>query len=275
VQNLEYHPCFSQSAHSRYGRIHLPVARLCNLGCRYCERDAGGRSYHSYRPAVCDRLVSPGEVLELVEKFSRDQRLRVIGIAGPGEPLFNPETFETLELVGSAFPGRMLCLSTNGLLLSRHAETLNRLGVSTITVTINTLRPGTAVRIYRYAIVGQKLIRGPEAGEILVSRQIEGVRSAAALGMGVKINTILMPGVNQGEIGEIARLSKMAGARIQNITPLIPMGSMGDFPAPTCQELSEAREVGSNHLDQFRLCRQCRSDSVGIPGVGDGVLTRR
>jgi len=103
---------------------------------------------------------------------------------------------------------------------------------------------------------------------------MEGVRAAASLGMGVKINTILMPGVNQGEIGEIARLSKMSGALIQNITPLIPMGDMGDFPAPTCRELDEAREEGSKYLDQFRLCRQCRSDSVGIPGIGDGVLTR-
>lgn len=164
MQNLECHPCFSESAHSSYGRIHLPVARLCNLGCRYCERSMGGPSYHSYRPAVCDRLVSPGEALELVEKYSRDHRLRVIGIAGPGEPLFNHETFETLELVGSAFPGRILCLSTNGLLLPRHAETLDQLGVSTVTVTINTLRPGTAERIYRHAIVGREVIRGPEVG---------------------------------------------------------------------------------------------------------------
>jgi nitrogen fixation protein NifB len=231
----------------------------------------GGPSYHSYRPAVCDRILSPAEALELVDSRSREEELKVIGIAGPGEPLFNEETFQTLELLGSRYPERIFCLSTNGLLLPARAEELDRIGVSTVTVTINTLRPDTAEKIYRHAFVGGEHLFGSDAARAITSSQIEGVRTVADLGIKVKVNTILMPGINQDEVGEIARNARMAGACIQNITPLIPTGDMKDKAAPTCRDLILAREQGGAYIDQFRLCRQCRADSVGVPGRGDGL----
>jgi hypothetical protein len=63
--------------------------------------------------------------------------LSVIGIAGPGDPLANEETFRTLELVGKEFPELTLCLSTNGLRLPENVDRLKRLGVKFITVTMN------------------------------------------------------------------------------------------------------------------------------------------
>jgi nitrogen fixation protein NifB len=218
---------------------------------------------------VCDEILSPVEALELVDRHFREEELKVIGIAGPGEPLYNEETFQTLELLGSRYPEKIFCLSTNGLLLPTLAEELKRLDVSTVTVTINTLRPGTAEKIYRHALIGGELLVGRDAAEAITSSQIEGVRKAADLGINVKVNTILMPGINQDEVGEIARNARIAGACIQNITPLIPIGEMRDGTAPTCRELILAREQGGQYLEQFRLCRQCRADSVGVPGRGD------
>jgi len=213
--------------------------------------------------------------MELVDRHSREEDLKVIGIAGPGEPLFNEETFETLELLGLRYPGYISCLSTNGLLLPSLAEELKRFNVSTVTVTINTLRPDTAEQIYRYAEVGGEHLVGREAAEAITYSQMDGVRTAADLGIKVKVNTILMPGINQDQVAEIARNARMAGACIQNITPLIPIGEMRENTAPTCLELKLARKQGGAYIDQFRLCRQCRADSVGVPGRGDGFRPSR
>ena len=82
---LTEHPCFSAHAHFRYGRIHLPVAPKCNIRCGYCDRrfDCANES----RPGVTSAVVSPEEALVRVERaLCQDNRLRVVGIAGPGEP---------------------------------------------------------------------------------------------------------------------------------------------------------------------------------------------
>jgi nitrogen fixation protein NifB len=253
---LSRHPCYSPAAHHEYGRIHLPVAARCNLGCGYCERRIGGPTYHAYRPAVAARLVTPEEAASLVAAHLRDSRLTVAGIAGPGEPLSNPETFETLRLIGARFPGLILCLSTNGLLLPDRADELHALGVKTLTVTLNAIDPAIGERIYSYADLG---------GKVLVGR--EGIRRAVALGIVVKINSILIPGVNDdGHLEKVARAARAAGARMQNITPLIPLGRFREFAPPTCAELSRTRARCEQILPQFRLCRQCRADAVGVPG---------
>ncbi len=64
---------------------------------------------------------------------------KVVGIAGPGEPLANSATFETLKRVKKEFPEMILCLSTNGLLLPEKIKELVEIGVSHVTVTLNTL----------------------------------------------------------------------------------------------------------------------------------------
>lgn len=268
----ELHPCFSEQAHTRHARIHLPVARDCNLGCNYCERLIGGASYHTYRPAVCDRILSPAEALACTKEYARISELKVAGIAGPGEPLYNEETYRTLGLIHSSYPQLMLCLSTNGLLLSQRLPRLVELGVSTVTVTVNTIDPKTAGTIYRHAVIDGHLLRGRAASEAIVGRQIPGVRRAANAGLLVKVNTILMPGINEDEIGRIARAAQDAGACIQNIVPLIPLGGFSSLRPPSCPELREAREKAGRFLDQFTRCRQCRADSVGIPGHLDQTL---
>ena len=87
--------------------------------------------------------------------------------------------------------------------------------------------------------------------------------------MVVKINTVLIPGINDRHIGEIARVTLEAGASMMNIIPLIPQNEMSDLRAPDCIELNEARESAEEYLPVFRHCRQCRADACGIPGKGE------
>ncbi len=263
---LSQHPCYSPAAHHRYGRIHLPVAARCNLGCNYCERRIGGLTYHAYRPAVAARIVSAEEAVEQVAQHLEECNLTVAGIAGPGEPLCNPETFETLRLVGARFPSLILCLSTNGLLLPDCVKELHALGVRTLTVTLNAVDPALGERIYSYAEIGGEMLVGGEATAALLARQLEGIRRASALGIVVKVNSILIPGVNNEDIEDVARAARAAGARVQNITPLIPLGRFREVAPPTCVELHRRRVQCEQIIPQFRLCQQCRADAVGVPG---------
>ena len=79
------HPCFSRGAHFQYGRLHLPVAPSCNIQCAYCDRrfDCPNES----RPGVSSTILTPEQALQRVEQaLCQAPELRVIGIAGPGDP---------------------------------------------------------------------------------------------------------------------------------------------------------------------------------------------
>lgn len=254
------HPCFDEKAHFLYGRIHLPAAEACNISCRYCSRQVGV-SYHGCRPGVAERILTPHEAVERVA-FYMNPAMKVAGIAGPGEPLYNQDTFETLDLVNERFPRLILCVATNGLLLPDKAELLAQLGVKTVTVTINTVKAETIPEVYLH-IMGEP----PEkVAEQFISCQLRGIEACVELGMRVKVNSVLIPGVTSKGMEDVAVQSKERGACMQNIIPLIPLAGYSHVLAPTCEELRSTRARCEKILPQFRLCIQCRADAVGIPG---------
>jgi nitrogen fixation protein NifB len=243
--------------------MHLPVAPKCNLGCKFCDRKVSD-CYHSFRPGVSSRILTPREALALVTEKAMEP-IKVVGIAGPGEPLFNPETFETLRLVRDVRPDLTLCLSTNGLLLEQKAEELKGLGVRTITITMNAITPETAARIYGFAIVGGKRLTGLVAAKAIVETQEEGLERAVEAGLLVKVNTVYIPGINDTEVEAIAHVASEHGAVLHNIIPLIPLAKMADLKAPSCEQLSTMRRRCGEIIEEFYHCKQCRADSIGIP----------
>lgn len=262
--DLTKHPCFSGHAHDRHGRLHIPCAPGCNFNCAYCGRgvDEGGERL----PGRTMRIVKPGEVAGYVaERLAAHPEIAVLGIAGPGEPLFNPETFQALEILRREFPGYILCLGTNGYLLPENVSRLKELGVETITVTLNSIRPETNCRL-NPAIIGAsgEVIEGARCGELLVERQLQGIRMAASAGMIVKVNTVYVPGVNDGEMTEIAEKARSLGAHIMNIMPLRPAGRLSHVAPPSPMEIHGARNRAEAFLPQFRSCTQCRADACGL-----------
>ena len=224
-------------------------------------------TYHSYRPAVADRILTPEEALSEVAGHMESANLTVVGIAGPGEPLCSRSTFETLTLVRERYPELLLCLSTNGLLLPERAEWLWDVGVRTLTVTLNTVDPEIGASIYAYAEYDGGVLKGIEAARVLLESQLTGIEKAVRLGLVVKVNSILIPGVNdKGHLEQVARIARQLGAHVQNITPLIPLGEFRDVQPPSCDQLRSTRRRCERVIAQFRRCRQCRADSVGIPG---------
>ncbi len=243
--------------------MHLPVALVCTIQCRYCSREVG-ISYHSYRPAVAKEIMTPEKAVEQVLHHV-DGQLRVVGIAGPGEPLCNEETFKTLSLVHEQAPDLVLCVATNGLLLYEKAGTLADLGVKTVTITVNTVNAGTVKRIYSH-IEGKM---DEMVARAFVQKQLKGIKACTDKGIMVKVNSLLIPGINMDELERVALESREKGASLQNITPLIPLAEFSGLRPPSCEEIRLVREKCEKILPQFRLCKQCRADAIGIPGKND------
>jgi nitrogen fixation protein NifB len=263
---MNNHPCFSEAAHKVGGRIHLPVAPDCNVQCGYCVRKFD--CVNESRPGVASVILSPQEAIERVEAvIERTGDIAAIGIAGPGDPLANEATFETLSLVRRYYPGTIGCVSTNGLALPDRVADLVAAGVRSITVTINAVMPETAAEIYLWITGpdGTKL-RGLEAGRYLLDRQWDGLRMAVEAGLVVKVNTVLIPGVNDLEIPMIAHLAAEYGAHKHNILPLIPQNKFRGAAPPTPAQIHEARAAAGEYLSQMTHCKQCRADACGIIG---------
>ncbi|RME41635.1 MAG: radical SAM protein [Deltaproteobacteria bacterium] len=261
------HPCFGGD-HSKAGRIHLPVAPGCNIKCGFCERkfDCANES----RPGVTSRVLTPAQALERVRLVRRHMEkqggalLKVVGIAGPGDPLANPKTFETFALVRSAFPEMALCLSTNGLLLEEKLPQIIAANVHSLTVTINALTPVTGAKVYQWIHHQGRRLTGQTGAAILLERQLCGLEAAARAGLMIKVNHVYIPGVNDHETLDLAVEVRNLGAQMMNIIPVIPCGIFKDHPMPDTATMEMVRNQAELILSQARHCKQCRADAAGL-----------
>jgi len=266
-KNIQGHPCFGGN-HHKNGRMHLAVAPRCNIKCGYCTRrhDCANES----RPGVTSRLLTPQEALGKVREVMASEimgpLIKVIGIAGPGDPLANEETFETFRLIGEEFPHLIKCMSTNGLLLPERIDDLEVLGLHSLTVTVNALDPAIGARIYGFINFHGNRYSGEEAASILIANQLEGLKRAAAYGMTIKVNTVYIPGVNESQIPLIAEKVKSLGAFVMNVMPIIPQAEFAGITPPTAAEIAAVQAANERVIGQFRHCKQCRADAVGLIG---------
>jgi len=270
------HPCYTEQARLNRGRMHLAVAPACNLGCNYCERTVGSRARLLKGPGAAARVISPGDAARLVDRVAAEGWLSVVGIAGPGEPLFNPQTFDTLRLVKRNHPELLLCVSTNGLLLSQKLDNLLACGVTALTVTINAVTRAVAEQLYAWALLHGRREPGHGVAQLVLNRQWSGLAEAIETGLLVKVNSVLVPGVNDRELAKVARRAGQLGAARHNIMPLIPRGRMRHIPRPDPDMVEEIRAKCSRYLIQFRGCQQCQADVVAPPmSLAQGVCRAR
>ncbi len=262
---INEHPCLSEKAHLKYGRVHIPVAPKCNIQCNYCVRKYD--CINESRPGVTSIVLNAKEAffrLRLI--LDKDDTIKVVGVAGPGDALANDETFELFYHLKRCYPHIHLCISTNGLILAERIKELKELNVSSITITLNTLKKETAEKIYSFAIKDGKRYRGSDAATIINESQLKGIKEAVSNDFIVKINTVLIPGINDNEIEEIAKWIAEAGAYTQNIISLFPQGKMRDMKKPTCHDIYLVRKKAEAFMKQMSHCAKCRSDALGKIG---------
>jgi nitrogen fixation protein NifB len=271
-EKVKNHPCYSEEAHHHYARMHVAVAPACNIQCNYCNRkyDCANES----RPGVVSEKLTPQQAAKKVLAVaSTIPQMTVLGIAGPGDPLANPEkTFKTFELIARDAPDIKLCLSTNGLALPDHVDTIKRFNVDHVTITVNMVDPEIGAKIYPWIFYKHKRYTGVEAAKILTERQMQGLEMLTERGILCKVNSVMIPGINDKHLVEVNRAVKSRGAFLHNIMPLISAPEHGTVfgltgqRGPTAQELKALQDSCEGEMNMMRHCRQCRADAVGLLG---------
>jgi nitrogen fixation protein NifB len=270
MKDLSKHPCFNPDVKGKFGRVHLPVAPKCNIQCNYCNRKYD--CVNESRPGVTSNVLSPGQAAYYVGQLvDAGKPISVVGIAGPGDPFANPEaTMETLRLIHKRYPDMLLCVSSNGLGIGPYIAELAQLEVSHITITLNTIDPEIGAKMYAWVREDKKPLRGLEAAEQLLMRQKQAIKAIKAHGITLKINTILVPGVNDHHVAAVADFAKAEGADLHNIIPLCPVEGtpFENVEEPTPAMIHEAREIAGVHLPQMKHCQRCRADACGLLAEG-------
>ncbi len=91
--DLTQHPCFNETARKTSARIHLPVAPRCNVQCNFCDRQFD--CLNESRPGVTSAILTPQQAAYYLDRaMERSPAIRVVGIAGPGDPFANANTPE-------------------------------------------------------------------------------------------------------------------------------------------------------------------------------------
>jgi cyclic pyranopterin phosphate synthase len=182
----------------RFGRplrsLRVSVTDRCNLRCQYCMPEAD----YAWLPR--EDVLRFEEIASLVDAFTGlgVDRVRITG----GEPLLRRDLPVLVEAIGRRPAVRDLALTTNGVLLKRHAADLKRAGLHRITVSLDTLIPS------RF----EALTRFDEHASVLA-----GLDAAVREFDSVKIDTVVMRGVNDDELVPLIEHSRALGAEIRFI----------------------------------------------------------
>jgi cyclic pyranopterin phosphate synthase len=188
--------------------LRLSLTDRCNFRCSYC---ASGEPDRTRR-----RLLDRGEIRRLAAILAGlgVRRIRLTG----GEPTLRGDLPAVVEDLANVPGIEEVVLTTNGQLLAGMARRLRASGVARLNVSLDTLDPE------RFRRLG-----GPGAD---LPRVLDGIEAAAAAGFAsLKLNTVVLAGENEGELGELARFAWRHGA-IARFIELMPFGEVDRRPVP-------------------------------------------
>lgn len=268
MKNLEKHPCFNEGAKHKYGRLHIPVAPKCNVQCNFCNRkyDCANES----RPGVTSSILSPQQALRYVDRImEKNANISVVGIAGPGDAFANAEeTLESMRLIREKYPDMLLCLATNGLELLEHVDKVAKIGVSHVTITVNAVDPKIGAQIYSWVRYKKRMFRREEGAKILWERQLAAMKKLKEKNVVLKVNSVVIPGVNDHHILDIAKTVSELGADIFNAIPIIPAADtpFEKIQKPSGELMNLIQKDSGEYLPQMTHCKRCRADAVGLLG---------
>ena len=138
-------------------------------------------------------------------------------------------------------PDIKLCLSTNGLALPDYVDEIVAYNIDHVTITINMVDPAVGEKIYPWIFYDHRRITGYEAAKILTERQMQGLEMLTARGILVKVNSVMIPGINDEHLVEVNKAVKARGAFLHNIMPLISEAEHGTVLRPHRPARPDAR----------------------------------
>ncbi len=173
--------------------LRVSVTDRCNLRCQYCMPEA------EYVWLAHEEILTFEEIGRLVSIFTSlgVDKVRLTG----GEPLLRHNLERLVEILAANESVRDLALTTNGILLSRHARALRQAGLRRVTVSLDTLRQD------RF----ETLTRG-----VSHRRVVEGIEAAREAGFEwIKINSVILRGFNDDELAGLIEFGRKWGAEIR------------------------------------------------------------
>ncbi len=194
--------------------LRLSVTDLCNLRCRYCMPDGVEKLER-------EAVLTYEEFLRLAALFARCgiDTVRVTG----GEPLVR-KGVDQLVAGLKATPGiRKVTMTTNGILLAQQLPALQKAGLDSVNISLDTLRPEVFARI----------TARDEFGHVM-----EGIHAALASGIPVKLNCVPQVGVNEGELEALAALAQDQPLQVRFIE-MMPIGYGAAMPCISGPELRQ------------------------------------
>ncbi|WP_232531311.1 GTP 3',8-cyclase MoaA [Microlunatus antarcticus] len=183
-----------------YGRVaadlRLSLTDRCNLRCTYCM-PAEGLDWMDR-----SELLDDDEIVRLVRIGTERLGITTVRLTG-GEPLLRRGLEGLVARLAALEPSPVLALTTNGIGLAGRAEALRAAGLNRINVSLDTLNPDTFA----------ELTRRRRHADVLA-----GIRAARAAGLDpVKINAVLMRGVNDHEAPDMLRWALDEGVQLRFI----------------------------------------------------------
>ena len=175
--------------------LRVSVTQRCNLHCPYCHREGEEkRVSNSVTEMTCEEIVR-------IVKVAVSLGMRRVKITG-GEPLLRQDILDIVRGIARLRGLKDLSMTTNGTLLSKYAEDLQRNGLIRVNVNIPTLDSET----YR------KLVGGN------LQDVLSGIEAAINAGLKpVKLNMLILKGVNEKDIPEMIKFASESGAILQLI----------------------------------------------------------
>ncbi len=201
---------WGEKMRDRFGReieyLRLSVTQKCNLNCIYCrplEEVSGVKPCKELTADEMERIVVSMAKLGV-------KKVRITG----GEPLIREDVCEIISRISNIPQIEALSMTTNGIHLEDRAEALKQAGLKSINISLDSLQSSR----FEYITGGGRL-----------PATLRGIEKAVNVGLDpVKINMLLIKGINEDEVGEFFHLAKDYPVEVRFIE-LMPIGSFGEL----------------------------------------------
>lgn len=195
----------------KFGRIHtylrIAVTDRCNLRCRYCM-PSSGIEWKEH-----NEILTFEEITRLAKIFV-ELGIKKIRITG-GEPLVRKNIEKLIEQLASLKRLETLAMTTNGVLLKDKAQILKEAGLSTLNISLDTLRQERFIQITNMDNLNNVLM---------------GIGMALGVGFKqLKLNTVVMRGINDDEILDFVDFAKDKPINVRFIELMPFKGNNWDF----------------------------------------------
>lgn len=208
--------------------LRISLTENCNLKCIYCLPE-------DYSPKQYDetKILSKENVLSIV-KVAKEIGIKKIRLTG-GEPLLRKDIISIVSGIKKIGIDEIY-ITTNGTLLSEKVKSLYEAGLSGINVSLDSLEEKQFKEITR----GGKL-----------SKVLEGVEKACALNLKVKINSVIIKGINENAIRDLAELTLKKDIDVRFIE-LMPIGQGKNFIGINNNEIYDRLEKAFEFDREYR-----------------------